>query len=458
MGPLLRHVLFPVWHWAKRDGVNRAIRQLEENQWLPAADLLDLQQRKLARLVAFASANVPYYRTVFRELGIPGNGELTDSDFLRVPVLTKGIIRREKNRMISEDLAGNRLRSNSTSGSTGEAVRFFTDARSLPYRQASLIRSDSWTGWRLGEKVARIWGARIDEKKASSLRGTLHRLVTDNRFLSSFDLSAAKMDSYINIIRDFKPRLIVAYPGPLEEFAIHCGNRGVSFPSLRAIVSSAETLWPHQREIIEEAFGVRIFNRYGSREVAHIGSECEFHEGLHLSVDRLLVEVVDDEGRRCEPGEAGRILVTDLDNFGMPLIRYDIGDLGAIAASARCRCGRGLPMLEKIEGRTLDIIRTPRGRQVGGTFWTLLLRSRPGLRQFQVVQDTLDGIVVNFIRDEGFEPGVLAYFTDKIQENCGRELRVDFVEKESLDLTGSGKRRLIVSRVGSSGGGSRGPD
>lgn len=447
MGALLRHVLFPAWHRFKRDGVNSAVTELQQNQWRPTAELLELQQRKLANLLEFAGANVPYYRSLLSECGISAGEAITDEELQRLPPLTKRVIRCEKNRMISEDLRGNRLRANATSGSTGEAVRFFTDARSLPFRQASIIRSDSWTGWRIGDRLVRIWGAPIDARKAATLRSRLHHLVTDIRFLSSFVLSETTMDKYIDVIRGFKPKLIVAYAGPLEEFAIHCRDRGVTFPSLRAIVSSAETLWPHQRQTIEDAFGVKIFNRYGSREVAHIGSECEFHDGLHLSVDRLLVEVVDEQGRRCAPGEAGRILVTDLDNYGMPLIRYDIGDRGAMAGDVSCRCGRGLPMLEKIDGRTLDIVRTPDGRRIGGTFWTLLLKSRPGIRQFQVVQEELGGITVKFVRDPELDPEVLAHFSGRIKEHCGADFRVDYAERESIELTSSGKQRIIISHL-----------
>jgi phenylacetate-CoA ligase len=447
MGLLLRNVLFPVWHWARRDGANRALRELERNQWLSTEELLALQQRKLASLLRFARKHVPYYRKLFRDAGIHADGQVSNEHFLRLPPLTKRIIRLERESLISEDLSGNGLVGSSTSGSTGEALRFYIDLRSIPYRKASLWRGDLWTGWRIGDRSLRLWGSPIDEKKAAQLRGKLHGWVTGERLLSSFDLSAARLDRYIEFMLAFKPVLLIGYPGPLEQLALHCREREARFPSLKAIVSSAETLWPHQREIIEESFAVRVFNRYGSREVGHIAGECETHEGLHVSVDRLLVEVVDDEGRPCPPGEVGEILITDLDNFGMPLIRYEIGDRGAFAEQRPCRCGRGLPRLDAVEGRTLDIVRTTDGRRIGGTFWTLLLRKRPGLRQFQVIQNALDGVVINFVRDADFDHSLLDYFTQRIQEYCGRNFNVQFVEKSTIDPTVSGKQRLIVSNL-----------
>jgi phenylacetate-CoA ligase len=446
MSATTRRLLFPAWHWAKRDNVNAAVRELRENQWMPREELLALQRTKLERLLSFAARDVPYYERVLHECGIREGQPLSGQDFLRVPPLTKSIIRSNKDALISRNLAGNGLRKNSTSGSTGEAIHFYTDFRSLPYRRASMIRGDSWTGWRLGDRIVRIWGAPVHARREAGFKGKLHRLMSGNRFLSSFDLSPAKMDEYLETIREFKAALIVAYSGPLEELAAHCA-RGTKFPHLKAIISSAETLWPHQRQIIESAFGVEVFNRYGSRELGHVAGECEEHDGLHISVDRFLVEVVDNEGRPCAPGEVGRILVTDLDNYGMPLIRYDIGDRGAMSTKESCACGRFLPMLRNIEGRTLDIVRTPGGRGIGGTFWTLLLRSRPGFRQFQVVQERLDGVTVRFIADPDFDRGILEYFTARIKDHCGSDFNVDFVRTESIDLTGSGKRRLIVSRL-----------
>lgn len=445
MGAIFRKVVYPAYHWVKRDGVNKALRELEHNQWLSTDELLSLQQSKLTDLLSFAGRNVPYYRKILQDSGISVGKPVRAEDLAVLPILTKSVIHQQGDSLVSESLEGNALYSNSTSGSTGEALRFFTDARSMAYRKAGLIRSDSWTGWRLGDRSVSLWGAAIDQKRAAGLRGKLHGLMTSHRFFSSFDLSPERMDEYIKVIQKFKPVMFLAYPGPMERFAIHCQERGIKFSSLKGIVSSAEMLWPQQREIIEDVFGVRIFNRYATREVAHIASECEVHDGLHISVDRLLVEVVDEQGRLCEPGQVGRILVTDLDNFGMPMIRYEIGDRGVPSEHKSCVCGRGLPLLSKIEGRTLDVIRAPDGRRIGGTFWTLLLRSRRGFRQFQVVQESLDGVVINYVPDVVSDEGAFDYYTAKIREYCGQDFGVEFRKQDSIALTVSGKQRVIVS-------------
>lgn len=444
---IIRRLLFPAWHWVKQDNLSKILREYDANQWLQSEELFELQQQKLASLLTFARKHVPYYRTLLHGVSPRRIADAPHDELGRLPPLTKRIIQRQKSALVSENLTDNALRNNSTSGSTGEALRFYTDSRSQPYRRAAVLRSDSWTGWRLGDRVVRLWGASIDQKRRAALQGKVREWLTGDLFLNSFSQTHALMDDYVTKIRRVRPDLIVGYAGSLEQFAIHCSDRGVSFTSIKGVISSAETLWPHQRKIVEKVFGAKVFNRYGCREIGHISGECEAHDGLHVNADRLVLEVIDEAGRQCARNEPGRILVTDLDNFGMPLIRYEIGDQGSLSPADECVCGRGLPKLTQIEGRSLEIIRTPDGRRIGGTFWTILLKSRPGLRQVQVIQNELNRVLIHFVRDDDFSREVLDYFKSRIQEHCGQSFGVEFVEKESIDVTGSGKRRLIVSNL-----------
>ena len=447
MGKLYGKVLFPLYHLLKNDGVNRACQELQRNQWLSADELNRIQQRKLARLLSFAFQHVPYYRSLrILESGDVGKS-VSPAVLRKLPILTKDLIRSNQTSLVSENLDGNALFDNSTSGSTGEPVRFYTDAFSRARRTAAEIRSDSLTGWQLGDPLVRLWGAPMDLRHSRTLRTKIRRIVSKSRTFDSADLSATTMDQYFLSIRKLGPRLLIGYPGPLEQFALHCESRGVALPTLTAIVSSAETLWPHQRLTIERAFRVPVFDRYGSREFGQIASECELHTGLHISSDRICLEILDDNGMPCPVGVPGRIVLTDLDNFGMPLVRYDIGDRGAIDLTQNCDCGRGLPFLERVEGRTMDIVQTPDGNKLGGTFWTLLLRSRPGIRQMQVVQEAIDGVVINYIRDEDLDSDTLMFFERRIKEACGQDFVVEFREQDSIQLTVSGKQRIVVSKI-----------
>ncbi len=442
MSGFFRNVVYPAWHWVRRDGVNKANRELNANQWLSAEALRNLQYRKLERLIAFSIAHVPYYRETLNKLPMSDSGSV-ESLLRHVPPLTKYIIRSRKDDLVSDNLDNNALTHNSTSGSTGESTYFFTDRRSRAYRTAAELRGDSWTGWRLGDKSAKLWGADIDESFATNFRGRLHGLIYGSCFLSSYELSKSKMDRYVDILTKFRPRLLIAYPSALEVFARHCAKNSVSFPSVIAIVCSAEMLWPHQRALIEATFGVKIFNRYGSREFGHVASQCEYGQGLHASIDRVAIEIVRDDGTSCEPGEVGKMLITDLDNYGMPMIRYDIGDKAAWAGHP-CECGRGLPLLSKVEGRTLEVVRTPDGQSVGGTFWTILMKKRPGIQKFQIRQVRENKIVLLYVAVDDVPASTLEYVRRKVAETCGQELEVEFRAVDDIPRTRSGKSRIIV--------------
>lgn len=446
MSALYRHVFFPAWHFLKRDGVNKAATALDTNQWQPATYLRQLQRDKLLRLLCYARDNVPYFGSNVLA-AIESLSTDSDIDLTSIPIMTKSIIRNHQRELVSVVAKAGQLIENSTSGSTGESLRFFTDRRALPYRKAAGLRSNQWTGWRLGERSVRLWGAQIDQARAAGLRGKLHGLVSNDRFFNSFELTGERMAEYANEIRKFRPVLLTAYASSLEVFAQYCSEEGIRFPTLKGIISSAETLWPHQRELAEATFGVRVFDRYGSREFGQIASQCEVGKQLHLSIDRVFVEIVRDDGSPCAPGEAGRLLITDLDNYGMPLIRYDIVDRGSMSTVDNCPCGRGLPLMERIDGRTLDVVETEDGRKIGGTFWSLLLKSRPGIRQFQLVQRDRSGAEIRYVKDSVLPDSSLDFFKERISQTCGPQFDVTFREVDSIAPTKSGKVRMIVSML-----------
>ena len=439
------NIIYPLYHWVKRDGVNKRVAELERNQWLSADELAALQRKKLYRLLTFARHNVPYYRDAVSG-DFPSSTSHDDllGKLQRMPMLTKDVIRSNLARLTSEDLAGNPLEKNSTSGSTGEPLRFYTDFRSSTYRKAAAIRNNSWAGITLGDRSVNLWGSPIDASRASEFRGRLHGLLTGSRLLSAYTMTNDRMNHYISVICRFKPTLLVSYPSILETFADHCTNVGVHFTSITAVITSAETLWPHQRELFETVFGAQIFNRYGSREVGGIAHECSEHRGLHVNADRVLVEVLDKNGNLCNPGQIGEIVVTDLDNFGMPFIRYRIGDNAAWSAEKQCPCGRSMPLLSVIEGRSMDVVRAPNGNRLGGTFWTILFRAKPGIRQVQVLQEHMDGIKVRFVPDATLENSALEYFRHAIADKCGRTFRVEFEEVSCIEASITGKKQLVI--------------
>jgi phenylacetate-CoA ligase len=430
----------------KRDGLNRIITAFDRNQWMRNEELKSLHQKKLLQLLEFASCNVPYYQDIIRSTGLSIEQLAHPNNFQRIPALTKQVIRKNIGRLTATDLTGNGLTKNTTSGSTGEPLFFYTDLQSSVYRKASVIRNKKWAGARLGDREVQLWGSPIDESRVRKLRGRIHSMITNHRLLSAYELRPQRMDEYMKVIHNFQPVLMVSYPSVLETFSGHCRSRQASFDCFKAIITSAETLYPFQRELFETEFGVKVFNRYGCREVGDIAQECEAHQGLHVNLDRVLVEIIDEQGTPCKPGQSGELFVTDLDNYGMPFIRYQIGDRATWAVDQKCVCGRSFPLLAEIEGRSMDVVKSPSGNSLGGTFWTILLRARPGIEQFQVEQEHVEGVTIVFVPGVGFEESSLDYFRDKIKEKCGTNFVVKFKGVSSIENTSSGKRRLVISK------------
>ncbi len=440
------NVIYPLYHWSVKDGANAAIKELDSNAALDRLSLEALTSAKLVRLLEFARANVPFYRARFAEAEIGGNEKLTAESIVQLPLLSKECINLNNDVMISEDLSNNGLDKNSTGGSTGEVLRFYTDWKSGSYRKATVRRNKRWLGIYPGDREVRLWGAPLDIGRYKSVRGKIHAAITQERYLSADRLDEKTLSSYLQFCESYKPKLLIAYPSALMEFADHCGGRGKKIDSLKAIICSAETLFDHERKRIENVFGTKIYNRYGCREVGDIAHEVPGEKGLLVNSDRIFVEILDPSGRPCAPGEQGEVVVTDLDNYGMPLIRYRIGDFARWADPAESiQSTHPFPRLASVDGRTLDVVRSPTGERVGGTYWTLLLRSRPGFKKMQVIQKDIDLVQILYVQEPGFAPD-FNYFRKEIAKKCGAELNVEFIETDRFVHEPGSKFRLVISQ------------
>ena len=409
--------------------------------------LAGVEKGKLLALLSHARQTVPYYKKLLSEADIGDASGFDYEDYRRLPALTKEIIRNQLDELVSRDLDGNRLDPNSTSGSTGEPLFFYTDLRSKSYRKAAVARNRSWVGINNGDAVARLWGADIDARRARSIRGKVHARITREIFLSAYELDQTRLHSYAEAIRKHKAKLLIGYPSVLSTFGEFCVENSLAFPSLKAIICSAEALLPFHRESIEASFSAPLFNRYGCREVGDIAQEAPGSNGLVVNSDRVYVEILDESGRPCSAGETGDIVITDLDNYGMPLIRYVTGDRGSWAPAESNATKLPYPVLENVEGRSLDVVVSPTGNRIGGTFWTILLRMRPGIKMFRVVQMSIDAITIQYVRTPDIKDVDTGYFERKIREKCGPGMAIRFEEVTDFDIPDGEKFRLVTSKV-----------
>lgn len=399
----------------------------------------NLREKKFLKLINHAKENVPYYSDKLKDVN-------KISDLHLVDFLTKKDIIENQEKLKSNNLDASRFLKNSTSGSTGTSTYFYSDRKNYNLK-AALYRGDSWAGLRLNGKAMYLWGAERDINANLSLKDKIKRKIFLKKIIfSTYHMSQNDLKMYYENLLSFKPEVLISYPTPLFHFAEYIDEKKLTIPKLNGIITSAETLFPFQRTFIEKVFKTKIFNRYGCREVGHIASECSNHKGMHYNADRFIIEIVRPDGSLCNSGELGEIVITDLDNFVFPFIRYKIGDL-AIKSDRKCPCGNNLPLLEKVEGRVFDLIYGSNGNVVGGTFWTLLRNKIKGWDKFQIIQHKKDELKIvvenNSEITENFDDDVKKIVKEKLGENM--KVEIEIVEK--IPLTKSGKHRWIISKT-----------
>ncbi len=407
---------------------------------LSAKDIKDLQSRKLVDLLNHARKHSPYFRNF---PAINGMDEIT-----QLPLMTKDIIRANVDAIKANNYVEGELKKNSTSGSSGDALHFFSDQKLDHLRQAIAMRGNYWAGYTFVEPLLLLWGSVADVNKAKQLKTRLAHspLLFNQKTLSSFEMTEADMRCHVKEINAFKPTLLVGYPSSLDAFSDFLIKEKIKIHTPNGIITSGETLFEPQRIQIEQAFGCKVMNRYGTREVGNIASECMHQNGLHVHQDHVIVEVLNEHQQPCKPGELGELVITDLNNLGFPIIRYRIGDLGVLSEKP-CSCGRPFQLLERVEGRVFDLIVGTNGNRVPGNYFTLYLRKIPGVDQFQVIQKMdLSMRVLLIVNDQFTEEGK-AKIISGLREKLGSELQLSIEEVDRIAPSSSGKHRWVVSEA-----------
>jgi phenylacetate-CoA ligase len=423
----------------------RHFRELQRSQWLPLERLAEHQNAKLTKLLRHAAATVPFYRRVVADLGLRAD-TLGPEALVALPLVDKPIMGGARDDFVSTTVAADRRLPNTTGGSTGAWFEFFIDRDANEIRHAADMRGRAWAGWRVGDRQAMLWGHRRDvaasAEPGSRLRNTLlNRTIT----LNAYDMDEAAVLAFHDRILAYRPRLVIGYATALAYFADFVERRALPMPRPAGCISSAETLTDDQRAIIERVFGCPLLNRYGSREFSTVAQQCGPGSPLHLSAERTVVEIVDEQGRPCPAGQRGEIVVTDLDNFVMPFIRYRTGDLGVLGTDA-CACGRGLPVLASIEGRVSELIVGLNGKLYSCQSPRLFGADIPGIRQMQVVQDSLESILVRIAPGPEWSPESRRLVVERMRGLLG-DVTVDVETVDAIPVSPSGKYRFTISSV-----------
>jgi len=366
---------------------------------------------------------------------------------VRVPILTKEDMITHKDLMISREYSPSSLVPSYSGGTSGIKVNFFYARDCLAYKRAATLRCERWTGWDIGDRTVLVWPANQDHNSGLSLK----EKIKEQLFTRWTMCPAAKMDEpvirdHIRTIITTRPGLIRGFPTPLGILAEYILQNSIVIPSPCSIISTGEPLFRPQRERIEKAFGGRVFDSYGAREVSLIGQECEHHNGYHINMECNFLEFIKD-GRQAEPGEVSDMVITDLVNHGMPLIRYSISDQGA-PSDRTCGCGRGLRLFESIVGRDNDVLKSTRGSSVfPSALIMFMIEEGPEIGKMRIVQDRPDHLKVQIAGSPRPGQDHFAFYRGTIRELFGGDMNVDFELLEDLPNEKSGKFRFTVYDV-----------
>jgi phenylacetate-CoA ligase len=391
-----RNILLPLyWKYIKRLKVLDYYKELQAHQWNTLKENRNFQRKKLFKLIQYASQNIPYYQRVIQEHQISFSKDTIFTDLKKFPLLTKEIIRNNFDQLYK--FRDHTYYRNTSGGSTGEPVIFYQDRYCLGWGMATKILFDDWAGRKIGEPMVKLWGSLSDVlRDGQGFTGYLRQQIYGVTILSVYRMSDKNLYKYVQKVNKIKPRLILTYTNCIDELARFIQDHHLPVYSPPAIMTSGGVLFPEIRAKIEKVFQAPVFDRYGSREVGDIACNCEKSEGLHIIPDIHYLEIVDDEGKEVKLGKSGNIIVTLLTNYTMPLIRYKIGDRG-ILSDKDCKCGHGLPLLEKVIGRTKCIFKNKFGVHIDSGLFNQLFFFRENIKQFQVIQETIDYISINLV-------------------------------------------------------------
>lgn len=419
---------------------------LKDFEFRSKSELENLQLRRLKQLLQHAYLTVPYYKRVFDMAGFKPS-QLTDiSDLSRVPLLSKKQVRDNVHfSMFSQLHKKKEMLKISTSGSTGEPFICYADKFQLELRFATTLRALEMSGWQFGDKQMRLWHQTLGMTRLQAFKERLDAWFMRRHFVPAFEMSEKSLEGLITLIEKKKPVLIDGYAESLNFIAIASNSRSKHKP--KAVMSSAQQLTDSTRSQIEDQFGARVLDKYGSREFSGIAYQCLNSTNHHVQDESYIVEILVD-GRPAKVGEIGEIVITDLNNFSMPLIRYRIGDMAKAVAQQPCSCGRPHSQIGEISGRTQALISCSNGVWLPGTFFAHFFKDFDfAVQHYQVVQENSSSFSVNIVPKPQFTEKVRQRIVSNLLEYTGPKQIINLEIVDQIPLLKTGKRTPVISKV-----------
>lgn len=433
------HVFVPFYNYLKKDYRAKYVNLIERFNRKSFEEIQSYQLNRIRFIADYAFRTTKYYKTLFNEIGLDDPIHLTWEDFFRIPLLTKDIIRQEQLSILSNNWNKADLRRTATGGTTTSPMPFFSDWESMYRKRSATIVFDKWLGYHPGDFIVYLWQARQDMITMNGFKQKLiNKLVHRNVFLPGSPLDDDIMEKYFQILKKKQPVVLQAYPNPLEILAKYLERNGYVL-NIPVVSCTAEPLLEHQRKLFENVFGCNVYNWYGAREAGRISTECAYHDGMHINAHCLHLEI--KQGGYVED-KLGSIILTDLWNTGMPLIRYEIGDLGFVSDSV-CQCGCELPRLMEMMGRVSDTFVNSRQQKIPGVWFpNQFVKDSREIKELQIVQHDISKFEILVVPGVDYSVETEKWLKERLDEFMLEANSVNITAVASIPRENSGKIRV----------------
>ena len=441
---LVSGLFFPIHEYLKSHDSVSVRKQLETSQWWSRQRIEALQFARLRQLLTDVQLNVPYYRSLFAEIDFKPTEISSLNDLRLLPLLDKTKIRSNIDQLKS--IRARKLTRLNTGGSSGEPLVFYVGNQRVSHDVAAKWRATRWWGVDIGDPEIVIWGSPIELGAQDRIRVLRDRLFR-SRLLSAFEMSEQKLNQFLREIQSQRPRMLFGYPSALSHIARYAEKVGMQMDNLGIQVAfvTSERLYDDQREQISKIFGCAVANGYGGRDAGFIAHECPVGN-MHITAEDIIVEITDHHGTPLSLGQSGEIVITHLASGDFPFIRYRTGDIGSLNEEP-CSCGRGLPLLREIQGRSTDFVVAQNGTIMHGLALIYILRNLPQISAFKIVQESLDLTRVWIVCEKGLDPDMSKMIKREFQSRLGQNVDIIIEEVAEIPAEESGKFRYVMSKV-----------
>jgi phenylacetate-CoA ligase len=441
---LARQVLYPLHEILQGRKTLQYMKTMEKTQWLDYEELQKYQWNKLQKLIRHSAKTVPYYRRLYAEIGLDPES-FTPEDFRRIPVMEKEIFKENEQDIVSSDYGNDELIRLRTGSSTGSPLWFYSCKQTQAFQNGAKLRCRRWWAIEPGDMMFEFWASPIELSKRGKITVVKDQLLLNHFMLSALNMTPEVMTEYVNLMNKKKPRVIVGYPSAMNMLAQHIRSEKLKLNfTPKGIVVTAEVLLQSQRELIQEIFQAPVINEYGARDGGLLAYECP--EGsMHIVAENVYLEI-DEQTAIAGDSQSGDVLVTNLDSFAYPFIRYRLGDQVTLT-NKQCKCGRGLPCLENIEGRKTDWLTDRTGKNIHGLVVAHTIGKVQGIRQFQIIQKKPEELIIKIAKNNFYEEKDDEYVVLSLEKYFSSPMSIKIEHVDKIEASPSGKHRFIINEV-----------